>query len=176
MAAFSAPILIILLMAALPANVEQGARVRAWLMDADFLGSAGVRLQQNRSDCAVAALEMLMEGVGRDSRPLARWHDTVRRRGQGMTLLEMQRAAAALGVSTHGVRANVAGLRRVPLPAIVHFDHHFVVLDQIDDGGTFQLRDPAGGRMRMGLEAFREAFTGEVLAVGPSQTMRRATP
>ena len=172
----AAPILVIVSMAALPANVEQGARVRAWLMDADYLGSTGVRLQQNRRDCAVAALEMLVEGVGHDARPLASWRDTVQQRGLGMTLLEMQRAAASVGVRTHGVRATLAGLRRVPLPAIVHFDHHYVVLDRIDASGVFQLRDPASGRMRMGAEAFRQAFTGEVLAVAPSRTTRDATP
>ena len=176
LALVSSPILVIVLMAALPPKVEQGARVRAWLMDADYLGTTGVRLQQNSSDCAVAALEMLVEGLGRDVRPLAAWRDSVQRRGEGMTFLEMQRAAATAGVGTHGVRATLAGLRRVPLPAIVHFDHHFVVLDRIDDGGTFQLRDPASGRMRMGADAFREAFTGEVLAVGPSRPARVATP
>lgn len=171
-----APIIIIVFMAALPPRVEQGARVRAWLMDADYLGNTGVRLQQNSSDCAVAALEMLVESMGRDARPLAAWHDSVQQRGQGMTMLEMQRASAKVGVATHGVRASLGGLRRVPLPAIVHFDHHFVVLDRIDDAGTFQVRDPASGRIRMESDAFREAFTGEVLAVRPTRTVHTATP
>jgi ABC-type bacteriocin/lantibiotic exporter with double-glycine peptidase domain len=176
MALVTAPVLAIVCMAALPPKVEQGARVRAWLMDADYLGATGVRLQQNGTDCAVAALEMLVDGLGHDTRPLASWRDTVQRRGEGMTLLEMQRAAATVGVSTYGIRATLTGLRRVPLPAIVHFDHHFVVLDRIDDGDTYQLRDPASGRMRMGAAAFREAFTGEVLAVAPIHPSGVATP
>jgi ABC-type bacteriocin/lantibiotic exporter with double-glycine peptidase domain len=170
-----APVAVLLTVAALPPQVEQGARVRAWLSDAEYLGMSGVRLQQNRSDCGVAALEMLVEVAGRDPKPIAPWHETVRTRHLGMSMLEMQRVARSLGVATHGVKANLASVRRVPLPAIVHFDDHYMVLDRIDATGAFQLRDPASGRIRMEASAFQAQFQGEMLALGTPTINRVAT-
>lgn len=171
----SVPVITIVAMASLPPHVEQGARVRAWFLDAEYLGMSGVRLQQNGSDCGVAALEMLVEHAGRDPRPIAPWHDRVRARRSGMNMLEMQRVARAAGVVTHGVRATVASLRLLPLPAIVHFDDHYMVLDRIDSSGAFQLRDPASGRIRMEASAFQQAFQGEVLALGTTTAYRGTT-
>lgn len=150
--------------AMLPPGVELGARTRSWLVDADYLGTSGVRLQRNRSDCGVAALEMLVEHAGGDPTRLAPWHEIVAARHGGMSMLEMRRAAKALGVRTHGVRANLRGLRHLTLPAIVHFDNHFAVLDRITPTG-YELRDPANGRIHMSPAAFADAYTGQALAL-----------
>lgn len=159
------PVVVILALAALPPEIEQGSRTRAWIVDAEYLGRSGVRMQRNRNDCGVAALEMLVEHAGGNVSSLVGWHEAVSERGAGMTLLEMRKSATAAGIETRGLRADIAGLRRITLPAILHFDRHYVVLDSIGDTGEYLLRDPANGRMRMSTDAFREAWTGEVLAL-----------
>ena len=170
------PVVVILAFAALPPRFEQGSRTRAWLVDAEYLGRSGVRLQRNRNDCGVAALEMLVEHAGGKLAILGGWHDKVSERGAGMTMLEMRQTASVAGVATRGLRANMKALRRIPLPAILHFERHYVVLDSIRASGEYDLRDPATGRMRMSAEALRAAWTGEVLALAPRKDSAAGRP
>jgi ABC-type bacteriocin/lantibiotic exporter with double-glycine peptidase domain len=156
----------IIVLASLPPRVEAAARTRAWLSDADYLGASGVRFQQASTDCGVAALEMLLAVPTAKAARLTSWRALAARR-DGLTFLDLQLAARAMGVETRGYRTDLAGLQRMPLPAIVHLPDHFVVVDRVSASHVVELRDPSIGRLRMTGDVFREQWTGEVLVVQP---------
>lgn len=159
------PVPVVVAIAALPPTVSAAAHTRAWLSDADYLDAAGVRFQRTGNDCGVAALEMMLPLAPARMAPLASWRTLAARRDSGLTLLELSRAARTLGVETVGVRATLEQLRHLPLPAIVHFDDHYVVVDVVAAERGVWLRDPAIGRLHMTPDAFRLAWTGEALVV-----------
>jgi ATP-binding cassette, subfamily B, bacterial len=141
------------------------AKALAWAIDARYLGREGVRMQRGKVDCGVAALAMVLEhhrrapaleGVSRD----------VLERGEGLTLLEMQGIAAGRGLQASGWRLDVPALARAPLPAVAHFQDHYVVVDRVTPGGTVLIRDPSIGRLELSAERFRELWTGNVLLFG----------
>jgi len=145
------------------------AKALAWALDARYLGREGVRMQRGKVDCGVAALAMILEhhrrapaldGVSRD----------VLERGEGLTLLEMQGIAAGRGLDASGWRLDVPTLARSPLPAVAHFQDHYVVVDRVTPGGTVLIRDPSIGRMELSVARFRELWTGNVLLFGPPPT------
>jgi ATP-binding cassette subfamily B protein RaxB len=88
-------------------------------------------------------------------------------RGEGLTLLEMQGIAAGRGLEASGWRLDVPALARSPLPAVAHFQDHYVVVDRVTPGGTVLIRDPSIGRMELSAARFRELWTGNVLLFGP---------
>ena len=146
--------------------MEASARTRAWLSDADYLGASGVRFQQASFDCGVAALEMLVAVPAVEAARVASLRALAARKGS-LTFLDLQLAAHAMGVETRGYRTDLAGLQKLPLPAIVHLPDHFVVVDRVSDSQMIELRDPSIGRLRMRGDVFQEQWTGEVLVVLP---------
>jgi ABC-type bacteriocin/lantibiotic exporter with double-glycine peptidase domain len=141
---------------------EPVSRAVAWALDARYLGREGVRMQQGKVDCGVAALAMILAHHGRDA-----GLDAVRRnvldRGHGLSLLEMQRIAAARGVSAAGWRLDMPALARASLPAVAHFQDHYVVVDRVVPDGTVLIRDPSIGKLELTGARFRELWTGNVL-------------
>lgn len=142
------------------------AKAIAWGLDARYLGRQGVRMQQGRVDCGVAALAMVLEHHRHDARL-----DGVRRevlaRGDGLTLLEMQEIATRRGLYAAGWRLDAAALARAPLPAVAHFDDHYVVVDEVAPDGTVRVRDPSLGKLEFTGARFQELWTGHVLLFGP---------
>lgn len=165
--AFLVPVTCLATVPLLPPSAEPVARVRAWVMGADYLDRAGVRFQRGSSDCGVAALEMLLLDNGFDPSGLGPLRETVAFRGRGLTFLEMQRVAADHGLPTEGWMLDLATLASAPLPGIAHFPGHFVVVDRITADGWVELRDPAVGRVRMSRSRFLELWTGRMLIVSP---------
>jgi ABC-type bacteriocin/lantibiotic exporter with double-glycine peptidase domain len=141
---------------------EPVSRAVAWVLEARYLGREGVRMQQGKVDCGVAALTMILEHYGRDA-----GLDVVRRgvlkRGQGLSLLEMQRIAADRGIAAAGWRLDMPALARASLPAVAHFQDHYVVVDRVAPDGTVLVRDPSIGKLELTGARFRELWTGNVL-------------
>lgn len=141
------------------------AKAIAWALDARYLGRDGVRMQQGAVDCGVAALAMVLEHHRRDA-----GLDSVRRevleRGRGLSLLEMQEIAASRGLLAAGWRLDGPALARAPLPAVAHFQDHYVVVDRVAPDGTVLIRDPAVGKLELSGARFQELWTGNVLLLG----------
>jgi ATP-binding cassette subfamily B protein RaxB len=145
-----------------PVPPEPVARAWAWAAGGEYLGRDSVRLQEGAWDCGVAALAMVLDAHHRpaDLEPVAR---EVEERQRGLTLLEMQGIATRRGVNATGWRLDLAGLRRAALPAIAHFDDHYVVVDRVAADGAVHFRDPALGQMVIPGERFTRLWTGHVL-------------
>jgi ABC-type bacteriocin/lantibiotic exporter with double-glycine peptidase domain len=94
---------------------------------------------------------------------------------RGLSFAELQRAAAAYSLSSQGWIVPAGQLRTIPMPAIVHFPNHYVVLDSIRRGSAY-LRDPAIGRVRMTLAMLARRSTGRVLVFSVNSTHPAAPP
>lgn len=73
------------------------------------------------------------------------------------------KAARGYKLDARGFRYELEELRRVKVPAIIHWNfNHFLVLEGIS-GGTVYLNDPAEGPRRVSFEEFNESYTGVAL-------------
>ena len=120
------------------------------------------RLQTSLYDCGPAVLAEALRQRGRlvPSRDIEALAGTTVR---GTTMLGLQRAATALGVSTAGMMLSFDDLRRASLPAIVFVrGNHFVLVTAADRGHVTVL-DPAVGRLQVGRAQFLREWRGETL-------------
>ncbi|MFC5342943.1 peptidase domain-containing ABC transporter (plasmid) [Brevundimonas staleyi] len=85
----------------------------------------------------------------------------------GMTLKGLMRLAEHLGLSSRALRVELSALRKVPLPAVLHWDmNHFVVLAAWK-GDKAVIHDPAVGQRQVAPDELSERFTGVVLELRP---------
>lgn len=134
-----------------------------------YQGQRDVVLQQGLRDCGVAALAMLLSAHAAPLIDADSLRELVYRRHTGLSLLELQRAARAHGVSLQGYRLTIEELVHSPMPLIAHLYRHFVVVDRVANGRV-QVRDPIGGRIAIPIEKFALMWSGNVLSevmVGP---------
>ena len=76
---------------------------------------------------------------------------------EGVSLLNITRAAETLGLKTVGARCEVNNLVNKNLPCILHWNqNHFVVLYKLKKGKIFYIADPGKGLVKYKLEEFKE--------------------
>jgi len=132
---------------------------------------AGRRLpdirQAEAAECGLACLAMVAaaHGYRTDLGTLRRLHPVSLK---GMTLAGLMRAAERIGLAGRALRIEMAHLRQLRLPAVLHWDmSHFVVLERLGRGGRLMLRDPATGPRSMTLAEASRHFTGVALELTP---------
>jgi ATP-binding cassette subfamily B protein RaxB len=77
-----------------------------------------------------------------------------------MTLGDLLQAGTQLGLSCRPVRAEIASLRTLRLPVVLHWVfNHFVVLIKAD-GNSLTILDPAMGRRSLSYQEFGRFYTG----------------
>jgi ATP-binding cassette subfamily B protein RaxB len=133
--------------------------------------------QAAATECGLACLAMVASYYGRqtDLNTLRREHPVSLK---GTTLRTVMDTAAKLGLAGRPLRLEIANLRSLRTPAILHWDmNHFVVLRQVDWSGL-TIHDPASGVQRHGFAEVSKRFTGVALELTPDQTFRpqRAAP
>lgn len=122
--------------------------------------------QQEAADCGPAALAMIALCHGLHVTP-ARLRSLVGTRPDGATLLELRRAADALGLPCRAIRIGIAQLTEVTLPALAHLsDGHYVVLYGIGPEGAV-IGDPASGVVRVALALLQRSCSGHLLLFSP---------
>jgi ATP-binding cassette subfamily B protein RaxB len=119
--------------------------------------SPPVILQSRRTECGLAALTMIANHFGHDLDLTA-----MRRRFGELSpdLRSLLSIADSLGLTGRPLRLGLGDMRRLRLPAVLHWEFdHFVVLVKVGRRGVV-IHDPASGRRALDWNAFGSAFTG----------------
>ena len=86
----------------------------------------------------------------------------------GLSMLDLKRAAAKFGLAAEGLKMTIAQLRKVKGPILIHLDkgfiQHFSVFKGFQ-GDRAYLADPISGNSRVPIYRFEQEWTGYALAV-----------
>ena len=148
-----------------------GSRSAPWLRWPGTRRLPVVR-QGSLAECGLACLAMIAGHFDCDADiiSLRRQHGASL---QGATLDSIMRIAASLGLSARAVRCDLAEMKRLRTPCILHWGlDHFVVLDRVTRRGL-HIHDPAHGRVRVPPGDADRKFTGIALELAPSPGFRR---
>lgn len=130
--------------------------------------------QAESSECALACLAMVAGYHGLDVTMLAlreRYPISMK----GATLRDVVELGNHIGLSSRPVRCEIPGLRRLALPALLHWDfEHFVVLDRIANDG-YRIHDPAAGALEISEQELSNHFTGIAVIVTPAASFTTGT-
>ena len=138
--------------------------------------SIGKRLpviqQTEISECGLASLAMVA-GFHGFKTDLTQMRRRFRVSSRGLTLRSLAECANELGFSTRALKCSLENLRRLRLPAILHWDmNHFVVLKSVSRNRV-EIHDPARGYQRMSIDEVGNHFSGIVLELEPTGTLRK---
>ncbi len=125
-----------------------------------------VVLQAEMLECAHACLAMLMQHHG-SAWTLEKMRSRFTPSSRGTSVSQTVKMAEALGLDARVFRAEPVHLSQLKLPCILHWDVvHFVVLERCHDG-TYEVIDPAAGRITVSAGEFDRRFTGIVIEATP---------
>jgi ATP-binding cassette subfamily B protein RaxB len=125
--------------------------------------------QAESSECALACLAMVAGFHGlkitmlelRERYPISM---------KGATLRDVVELGQHIGFSSRPVRCELPGLRRLALPALLHWDfEHFVVLERVDKD-RYRIHDPAVGVLDLSEQEVSNHFTGIAVILAPTES------
>jgi len=128
--------------------------------------------QTEATECGIACLAMIasFHGHGVDVATLRRRFSVSM---HGTTLAALIDFAHRLELETRAVRLDIADLRRLRLPCVLHWKFiHFVVLTRVGRR-SITIHDPSGGRRSVALAEVTGAFTGVALELWPTPRFQR---
>ena len=128
-----------------------------------------VIVQSEAAECGLACIAMVAGYHGHRThlrRLRERWPLSLK----GLSMAQMMDITSQLGFAARAVKLDLAGLARLQLPCIIHWNlDHFVVLEKVNRSGTIVIIDPAVGRRTLNLQQASEAFTGVALELLPNK-------
>lgn len=125
-----------------------------------------VFLQMSRTECGAACLTMILGYYGRTVN-IAEVSERCQVGRDGLSALDIVRAARAYGLQVKAVSIQENNLQGVICPAIIHWEFkHFMILERWSPTGV-QVVDPAVGRRCLSPQEFSEGFTGVVIMLEP---------
>ena len=124
-------------------------------------------LQYEAVECGAASLKIVMGYLGKVL-PLAELRERCGISRDGVTAVQLKRAAISYGLEVKAFRCSATHLRNEgSFPCILFWNfNHFLVLEGFEGGKAF-LSDPASGRRSVDWEEFQTSFTGVVLELRP---------
>ena len=124
--------------------------------------SLNLVMQSEASECALACLTMLANYHG-NGISIDKLRQASPSSSQGSDLNTLIQEAAQLGLSSRALKADIADLSELELPAILHWNfNHFVVLTKVGKH-YFDIADPAIGMRRVAFKELNTAYTGIAL-------------
>ena len=111
-------------------------------------------------DCGPTCIRMIAKYYGKNiSSAFVNRHASVTR--EGVSILGLSEAAAAVGFETLAVRLSISSLTDAPLPCILHWNHnHYVVLHKIHRE-KYCVADPTVGLLKYDKEEFEKCWLSE---------------
>jgi ABC-type bacteriocin/lantibiotic exporter with double-glycine peptidase domain len=133
-----------------------------------------VLLQLSAIECGAACLAMILSYYGRKT-SVSEVRDRVGIGRDGLTALDIVKAARGYGMRVRAVSLQENDFRHVTLPAIVHWEfNHYLIVERWSPSKV-NLVDPAVGRRIVSAEEFDKSFTGVVLMLEPGVQFDRST-
>ena len=128
--------------------------------------------QMEATECGAASLAMIFAHYGKHI-PLEKMRVETGVSRDGCVAGNIMRAAKKYGFECHGYRKELDGLKKLPVPSIIHWNfNHFVVFEGIR-GKHAYLNDPAVGHRKLTIQELDEGFTGVVLTFAPTAEFRK---
>lgn len=92
---------------------------------------------------------------------------------RGQTLGQLKRLAESYGMQTKALKVNLAGLKLLKTPAVLHWDRkHFVILKKATTS-KIVIHDPAQGIRSLTWEQVSQHFSGVALELAPGTGFKR---
>lgn len=128
--------------------------------------------QMEATECGAASLSMIFAYYGKHI-PLEKMRVETGVSRDGCVAGNIMRAAKKYGFECHGYRKELDGLKKLPVPSIIHWNfNHFVVFEGIR-GKYAYLNDPAVGHRKLTIQELDEGFTGVVLTFAPTASFQK---
>ena len=133
-----------------------------------------ILLQLSAVECGAACLAMILSYYGRKT-SVSEVRDRVGLGRDGLTALEIVKAARGYGMRVRAVSLQENDFRYVTLPAIVHWEfNHYLIVERWTPTSV-DLVDPSSGRRSVKAEEFDKSFTGVVLMLEPGVDFDRSS-
>ncbi|MDQ0462407.1 ATP-binding cassette subfamily B protein RaxB [Caulobacter ginsengisoli] len=128
--------------------------------------------QTEASECGLASLAMAASMLGSQiDLPWLRQRYPASSRGN--SLRELAEVAGAIGLSARAVTCEMAELKDLQRPAILHWSlNHFVVLDRVR-AGSVRVFDPALGYCTLSMAEVSRKFTGVAMELTSTPSFQR---
>ena len=129
-------------------------------------------LQQERSECGLAAVAMVAGHYGHEP-GLHSLRSQASMSSRGTTLKDLVEIARGLRLIARPLRLELDEINKLRLPAILHWrTNHFVLLVRMKRGKAV-IHDPASGRRVVRIEELDRAFTGVAVELTPAREFER---
>lgn len=121
-----------------------------------------------QTECGFCCVAMLLKYYG-DNRGLSSLREYIDVGRDGLSLKQIMNLLNKLEFNSKAYKCNINGLKKVNLPAIIHWENrHFVVLESINDKYSI-IVDPNIGRQKITIAELEEKFTNYVLVATPNE-------
>ena len=131
-----------------------------------FVGNKGVLLQKTSSDCAVAAVKMILDQHG-ITLPYENIASHLAPSRNGTSMRTVRDFVRQQGLWCSGWRLHLRDLPSIPLPAMVWlYNRHYAVLQSISHSKGVLLLDPTLGKVRVPIQRLETHWSGEILLFG----------
>jgi ATP-binding cassette, subfamily B, bacterial len=129
--------------------------------------------QLEAADCGAVCLGMVLAHFGKRV-PMDELREMTGTDRDGVDALAIVRAARQYGLRARGVSADIDALGHLPRGSILHWEFsHFVVFERRTRAGVVVV-DPATGRRRVPLDAFRRSYTGVAITFDRGEDFQRS--
>ncbi len=130
-------------------------------------------LQMEATECGAASLSIILAYYGLWL-PLEKLRQDCGVNRDGVSAVNIVKAARLRGCEAAGYRWPVEKLRQAEFPVLIHWEfNHFVVLEGIDENKAY-LNDPAVGHRAVPMDDFITSYTGIALSIKPGKDFQRA--